>query len=244
MSEEPRVKDPLLGAELRERRLVFWGGLRERAGQIRTSYCGWWRRLELKECFEDPLCDTALAVLREAPTARAVARAKSNASSRRTRPGGRRRLGENKATSWPRDHCSLRAGRPPDGLEVGMLTSISISSTSRSRLPSTGGSRSGGCRRSRRNPALAFHRRDRRYLVLDDFDQLSMPARSPRHRHQGQNPSIGLREYRQCLSSLGGMAVTQHNMSSASNSVIARPCLAIVILDPTSPRTSTRPYGS
>src|SRR6266567_1616510 len=75
MSEEPRVKDPLLGAEAKEA-ARFWGGLVKEQAQIRNKLL----RLveigfpELQECFEDPLCATALAVLREAPTARAAAR--------------------------------------------------------------------------------------------------------------------------------------------------------------------------
>lgn len=75
MSEEPRVKDPLLGAEAKEA-TRFWGGLVKEQAQVRQKL----HRLveigfpELRECFEDPLCDTALAVLREAPTARLAAR--------------------------------------------------------------------------------------------------------------------------------------------------------------------------
>ncbi len=71
MSEEPRVKDPLLGAEAKEA-TRFWGGLVKEQAQVRQKL----HRLveigfpELRECFEDPLCETALAVLREAPTAR------------------------------------------------------------------------------------------------------------------------------------------------------------------------------
>jgi len=98
MSEEPRVKDPLLGAEAKEA-ARFWGGLVKEQGQVRQKLL----RLveigfpELKECFEDPLCETALAVLREAPTARAAARKRVSTLAEATRPGGRRRLGENKA---------------------------------------------------------------------------------------------------------------------------------------------------
>jgi transposase len=98
MSEEPRVKDPMLGAEAKEA-ARFWGGLVKEQGQVRQKLL----RLveigfpELKECFEDPLCETALAVLREAPTARAVARRRVTTLADTKKPGGRRRLGETKA---------------------------------------------------------------------------------------------------------------------------------------------------
>ncbi|HKC19145.1 MAG TPA: transposase, partial [Candidatus Dormibacteraeota bacterium] len=52
---------------------------------------------ELKEAFEDPTCNTALAVLRQAPTARAAVRRRLSTLAEAVRPGGRRRLGETKA---------------------------------------------------------------------------------------------------------------------------------------------------
>jgi len=125
MSEEPRVKDPLLGAEAKEA-ARFWSGLVKEQGQVRQKLL----RLveigfpELKECFEDPLCETALAVLREAPTARAAARKRVSTLADATRPGGRRRLGENTA----RRLHELAKGTiaPPEldtqmGFEVGLL---------------------------------------------------------------------------------------------------------------------------
>ena len=42
MSEETRVQDPLLGAEAKEA-ARFWGALVKEQGQVRRSYCGWWR---------------------------------------------------------------------------------------------------------------------------------------------------------------------------------------------------------
>jgi len=125
MSEEPRVKDPLLGAEAKEA-ARFWGGLVKEQAQVRQKLL----RLveigfpELKECFEDPLCETALAVLREAPTARAAARKRVSSLADATRPGGRRRLGENKAR---RLHELVKDTiAPPEldaqmGFEVGLL---------------------------------------------------------------------------------------------------------------------------
>src|SRR5258708_23682591 len=102
MSEEPRIKDPLLGAEAKEA-ARFWGGLVKEQAQLRQKLL----RLveigfpELKECFEDPLCETALAVLREAPTARAAARRRVATLADTKKPGGRRRLGETKARRLP-----------------------------------------------------------------------------------------------------------------------------------------------
>jgi transposase len=125
MSEEPRVKDPLLGAEAKEA-ARFWGGLVKEQGQVRQKLL----RLveigfpELKECFEDPLCETALAVLREAPTARAAARKRVSTLADATRPGGRRRLGENKARHL--HELAKDTIAPPEldsqmGFEVGLL---------------------------------------------------------------------------------------------------------------------------
>jgi len=98
MSEEPRVKDPLLGANAREA-ARFWGALVKEQAQLRQKL----HRLveigfpELRECFEDPLCETAMAVLREAPTARTAARKRVSSLAGAVGPGGRRRLGERRA---------------------------------------------------------------------------------------------------------------------------------------------------
>ena len=125
MSEEPRAKDPLLGAEAKEA-ARFWGGLVKEQAQVRQKLL----RLveigfpELKECFEDPLCETALAVLREAPTARTAARKRVTTLADATRPGGRRRLGENKARRL--HELAKDTIAPPEldtqmGFEVGLL---------------------------------------------------------------------------------------------------------------------------
>jgi transposase len=125
MSEEPRVKDPLLGAEAKEA-ARFWGGLVKEQAQVRQKLL----RLveigfpELKECFEDPLCETALAVLREAPTARVASRKRVSTLADTTRPGDRRRLGENKARRL--HELAERTVAPPEldaqmSFEVGML---------------------------------------------------------------------------------------------------------------------------
>src|SRR5207244_9073636 len=49
------------------------------------------------ELFEDPTCETALAVLRHSPTARSAGRRHLNTLANSVRPGGRRRLGQVKA---------------------------------------------------------------------------------------------------------------------------------------------------
>ena len=53
---------------------------------------------ELKEAFDDPSCDTALAVLRQAPTARAASRRRLSTLAQAARPGGRRAVGRSRAS--------------------------------------------------------------------------------------------------------------------------------------------------
>lgn len=124
MSEEPRVKDPLLGAEAKEA-ARFWGGLVKEQGQVRQKLL----RLveigfpELKECFEDPLCETAMAVLREAPTARAAVRKGLSTLADATRPGGKRRLGENRAR---RLHELAKDTIAPPELEAQMAFEVGL----------------------------------------------------------------------------------------------------------------------
>src|SRR5262252_7499889 len=52
---------------------------------------------ELKEAFEDPTCDTALAILRQAPTARSAARRRLSTLAQAIKPGGRRAVGVGRA---------------------------------------------------------------------------------------------------------------------------------------------------
>lgn len=98
MRDEPRSQDPLLGAEAREA-ARFWVGLVREQGQVRQRL----QRLveigfpELKECFDDPTCSTALAVLREAPTARSAVRRRLSSLAQTVAPGGQRRLGPRRA---------------------------------------------------------------------------------------------------------------------------------------------------
>jgi transposase len=92
------AREPLVGVELREA-ARFCMRLVEEQGKL----CQRIRRLveigfpELGEVFEDPTCDSALAVLRRAPTARAAARRHLQTLADSMRPGGRRRLGSAKA---------------------------------------------------------------------------------------------------------------------------------------------------
>ncbi|MDQ6741328.1 MAG: IS110 family transposase [Candidatus Dormibacteraeota bacterium] len=96
--DQPPAREPLVGVEVREAarfciRLV----------EDQARVCQRIRRLveisfpELGEVFEDPTCETALAVLRQAPTARSAARRHLNTLANSVRPGGRRRLGQLKA---------------------------------------------------------------------------------------------------------------------------------------------------
>lgn len=98
MAEQPRIREPLLGAEVKEAARFCMRLVRDQ-----SNVCQRLLRLieigfpELKEAFADATCDTALAVLRQAPTARAAVRRRPSTLADAARPGGRRRLGENKA---------------------------------------------------------------------------------------------------------------------------------------------------
>lgn len=95
---QPPAREPLLGAEVKEAARFCMRLVRDQ-----VNVCQRLLRLieigfpELKEAFEDPTCDTALAVLRQAPTARAAVRRRLATLADAMRPGGRRRLGEAKA---------------------------------------------------------------------------------------------------------------------------------------------------
>lgn len=95
---QPPAREPLVGAEVKEAARFCMRLVRDQA-----NVCQRLLRLieigfpELKEAFEDPTCDTALAVLRQAPTARSAVRRRLDTLADAIRPGGRRRLGETKA---------------------------------------------------------------------------------------------------------------------------------------------------
>jgi transposase len=96
--DQPPAREPMVGVELREAARFCMRLVEEQA-----KLCQRLRRLveigfpELGEVFQDPTCDSALAVLRRAPTARAAARRHLQTLAGSVRPGGRRRLGEAKA---------------------------------------------------------------------------------------------------------------------------------------------------
>jgi transposase len=104
MRDQPRTSDPLVGAELKEASRFAMRLVREQA-----QACQRIQRLvdigfpELREVWDDPTCVSALAVLRTAPTARAVARMRVDVLARLRRPGdGGRAIGPAKAVQLKR----------------------------------------------------------------------------------------------------------------------------------------------
>ena len=99
MRDHPRTGEPLVGAELKEA-ARFAMRLVQEQGQI----CQRIQRLvdigfpEMREAWDDPTCVSALAVLRKAPTAKAVARLRLETLAKIKRPGiGARAIGPAKA---------------------------------------------------------------------------------------------------------------------------------------------------
>jgi transposase len=97
--DQPRISEPLVGAELKEAARFAMRLVREQA-----QVCQRIQRLvdigfpELREVWDDPTCVSALAVLRHAPTAAAVARMREDRLARLKRPGsGGRVVGPMKA---------------------------------------------------------------------------------------------------------------------------------------------------
>jgi transposase len=97
--DQPRITEPLVGAELKEAARFAMRIVREQA-----QVCQRIQRLvdigfpELREVWDDPTCVSALAVLRHAPTAAAVARMHQDRLARLRRPGtGGRIVGPKKA---------------------------------------------------------------------------------------------------------------------------------------------------
>ena len=88
MRDHPRTGEPLVGAELKEA-ARFAMRLVEEQGQV----CQRIQRLidigfpELREVWDDPTCTSALAVLRKAPTAKAVTRMRLETLAQVRRPG-------------------------------------------------------------------------------------------------------------------------------------------------------------
>ena len=99
MRDQPRTSDPLVGAELKQASRFAMRLVREQA-----QACQRIQRLvdigfpELREAWDDPTCMSALAVLRKAPTAKAVARLRLDTLAKVKRPGdGARAIGPAKA---------------------------------------------------------------------------------------------------------------------------------------------------
>ena len=75
MRDQPPVREPLVGAEAKEAARFCMRLVKDQA-----NVCQRLLRLveigfpELKEAFEDPTCDSALAILRQSPTARQATR--------------------------------------------------------------------------------------------------------------------------------------------------------------------------
>jgi len=98
MADQPATREPLTGAELREA-ARFAMRLVEEQSRLDNRI----HRLidlgfpELARAYDDPTCISALAVLRVAPTAAAVARKRPETLARAARPGGGRPIGARKA---------------------------------------------------------------------------------------------------------------------------------------------------
>ena len=98
MRDQPPVREPLVGAEAKEAARFCMRLVRDQANAcqrlLRLVEIGF---PELKEAFEDPTCDTALAILRQAPTARSATRRRLGTLAQAIKPGGRRAVGVGKA---------------------------------------------------------------------------------------------------------------------------------------------------
>ncbi len=98
MADQPRIREPLAGAELREA-ARFAMHLVEEQSRLDNKIC----RLielgvpELGQAYDDPTCRSALAVLRLAPTAAAVARKRIATLADANRAPGHRAVGTKKA---------------------------------------------------------------------------------------------------------------------------------------------------
>lgn len=104
MCDQPRSSEPLAGAELKQA-ARFAMRLVQEQGQVFQRI----QRLvdigfpELREVWDDPTCLSALAVLRKAPTAKAVARMRLDTLAEVKRPGvGGRAIGRAKAEQLKR----------------------------------------------------------------------------------------------------------------------------------------------
>lgn len=136
MHDQPRADIPLGRSELREAARFTMRLVREQA-----EVCQRIQRLidlgfpELREVWEDPACVSALAVLRKAPTAPAVARlrfetlADSNARGKAGEPSVAPK--PSSCNGWPRNRWPRRNSRPRSGLRCACSSSSMISSIGR-----------------------------------------------------------------------------------------------------------------
>jgi transposase len=125
MTTHPTPREPLAGAELREAARFAMTLVTEQA-----KVCQRIQRLidlgfpELRDAFDDPTCVSALAVLRQAPTAAALRRKRSSTLARVARPGGGRAIGPKRAEQLKT--VAERTVAPPEleeqvGFELALL---------------------------------------------------------------------------------------------------------------------------
>jgi transposase len=125
MRDQPIVRDPLAGAELRQAARFAMGLVAEQA-----KVCQRLLRLvelgfpELGELFDDPTCRTAREVLRIAPTARAATRRRTSTLANANAGPNRRRLGVARAErlqAAAADSIAVPELEPEIAFEVGLL---------------------------------------------------------------------------------------------------------------------------
>ena len=125
MADQPRIREPLAGAELREA-ARFAMHLVEEQSRIDNKIT----RLielgfpELERAYDDPTCVSALAVLRLAPTAQAIARKHVATLADANRSPGHRAVGTKKAeqiSALAKDTIAPPELAPQIGFEMGLL---------------------------------------------------------------------------------------------------------------------------
>ena len=125
MADQPRTREPLAGAELREA-ARFAMHLVEEQSRIDNKIT----RLielgfpELEQAYDDPTCTSALAVLRLASTAAAIARKRVASLADANRGPGHRAVGPSKAEQISRlakDTIAPPELAPQIGFEMGLL---------------------------------------------------------------------------------------------------------------------------
>jgi transposase len=125
MADRPRIREPLAGTELREA-ARFAMHLVEEQSRIDNKIT----RLielgfpELEQAYDDPTCQSALAVLRLAPTAQAVARKRVTTLADANRGPGHRAVGPTKAAqiqALARDTIAPPELAPQIGFEMALL---------------------------------------------------------------------------------------------------------------------------